>query len=285
MKWGDSDALEQKETAVFFYYPEKPDDKKWAVSGIGHTTGVHGCAVLKPEDRWVFVTDDGEVYVVGKGDDDYEARIPVEPPAYFTNVRSIQGGHAISVGPRRKVFLRKKPGTWEQLSAGLFPDGERTDLADAGFRDIAGFSESDLYACGGRGDLWHFDGRSWTRIDCPTNAELKNICCAENGVVYITTDRKEILAGRDHDWQVIQQDATEEVLEGIVEFGGQVIISTVSELYVVDGLELLPAGLGEPPLTSRAHIASGDGILVVAGSDEAAIFDGSTWTVILEPEQ
>jgi hypothetical protein len=38
-------------------------------------------------------------------------------------------------------------------------------------------------------------------------------------------------------------------------------------------------------MNSKALIAAGDGILLVAGSDEAAMYDGKKWTVILEPER
>src|SRR5688572_14175534 len=75
-KWSNSDSLEQRDTAIFFYYPDEPSDeppdKMWAFSYLGESTGVHGCAAFKPNERWIFVTDDGEVYVVGEGDDDWE---------------------------------------------------------------------------------------------------------------------------------------------------------------------------------------------------------------------
>lgn len=44
-----------------FFYPQEPDSKKWAVSGIGHTTGLHGCATFQPEECRILVTDDGQV--------------------------------------------------------------------------------------------------------------------------------------------------------------------------------------------------------------------------------
>lgn len=283
-KWENSDSLEPRETAVFFYYPDEPPDEAWAFSYLGEATGVYGCAVLEPEERWIFVTDDGEVYAVGQGDDDWEAAISKKPNLYFSNVKAIRKGHAIAVGPRRKVFLRKAANNWVQLVNGLFPQGDETDLKHAGFRDIDGFSEQDLYACGGKADLWHYDGKVWTRIDLPTNAVLKNICCADDGIVYITTNRKDLLKGRGTSWDVIDQEATEEVFESIVCYNAKVLISTVSAIYTVDDTGFREANLGEPAMNSRAHLGAGDGILVVAGINEAALYDGNTWSVILEPE-
>src|SRR5262249_25938700 len=106
-KWPNSDSLEQRDTAVFLYYPQKPPEKQWAFRYLGEATGVHICATFRPNERWVFVTDDGQVCVVGQGDDDWEAPISKKPNLYFSNVKAIRKGHAIAVGSRRKVYLRK----------------------------------------------------------------------------------------------------------------------------------------------------------------------------------
>ena len=71
-KWQEDDALEVRPTGIFFFYPNKPPEQQWAYREIGQTTGIHGCASFVPNGRWVFLTDDGKVYVVGGGDDDFE---------------------------------------------------------------------------------------------------------------------------------------------------------------------------------------------------------------------
>lgn len=283
--WPNNDPLEQRETAVFFYYPEKPDSRKWGVRGIGHATGVSGCATFKPEERWIFLTDDGQVYVVGKGDDDYESPISAKPVLYFSNVKSVRNGHAIAVGPNRHVFVRRGPNHWIRLDAGLYPQGEATNLEYAGFSDIDGFSEQDMYACGGHADLWHYDGNRWTQVDLPTNAVLESVCCGEDGFVYVTTNLREVLRGRGSAWDVITDGQPDEPLESIASYNNEIIVSTNSGLYIVDANGFRPAGLGEPKMKSKAHLAAGDGILLIAGGDEAAMFDGSHWTVILSPEE
>jgi hypothetical protein len=278
------DPLEQRNTAAFWYYPQKPPEKQWAVRYLGNATGAHLCAAFKPNERWVCVTEDGEVCVVGQGDNEWESPIIKKPNVYFSNVKSVRKGHAIAVGIRRKVFLRTAPNRWVQLDTGLFPQGEQTDLENAGFSDIDGFSEEDMYACGGKADLWHYHGKLWTRIDLPTNAVLKNLCCADDGNVYITTNRKEVIKGRDATWEVIEQEETTDVLESIVSYDGKVLIATVPAIFTVEGTVFKPASLGEPDMKSKAHLAAGNGILVVAGSDEAALYDGKAWSVILAPE-
>jgi hypothetical protein len=283
-RWDNPDPLDVRTTRVFFYYPAKVEEARWAYREVGQTRGFRGCAVAVPEERWVFLADDGEVYVVGGGVDAFEEPISSKPFVFFSNVKRIPPGRAFAVGPRRKVFVREGPDVWRQLSAGLFPQGDQTDLDGSGFSDVDGFSESDLYACGGLGDLWHFDGSLWTQIDVPTNANLFRVCCASDGLAYVITGRREILVGRNQSWTVVTQDRTDQVLEDLVDFGGKVIISTQAALFeMVDGT-LQPAILGEiPPMRTYSHVAVGDGILVVAGSNEACSFDGVTWSVIIEP--
>jgi hypothetical protein len=283
-RWDTPDPLETRTTGVFFYYPDEPAEEQWAHREIGRATGLHGCAAGEPEERWVFVADDGEVYVVGGGADDFEQRVSQQRNAYFSNVRGVAAGRAIAVGPRRKVFVRRGPGSWERLDAGLFPQGEQTDLETAGFSDVDGFSDGDLYACGGRGDLWHFNGAVWTRADIPTNADLRRICCASDGQVYVIAGSRQVLKGRGAIWTVVGQGETSRVLESVVDYRGKVLISTEKELLEVTPDGLRQASLGEmPPMRSRAHLAVGDGVLLVAGRDEACSYDGTTWSVILTP--
>jgi hypothetical protein len=283
-QWPNNDPLEQRRTGVFFYYPDEDPDEQWAYREVGFATGIHGCAAMQPEERWIFLLDDGEVYVVGGGVDDYEAAVTNNQKMFFSNVKQIAGGFAFAVGPHRKVFRRDAPDSWVRLDQGLYPSGGQADLEHAGFNDIDGFSPSDLYACGGRGDLWHYNTAVWEPVDVPTNAVLENICCARDGQVYVTTNRRQILKGRGSHWEIIEQSATEQVFESIVDFNGRILISTEATIYELVAGDFRPADLGHVPLQrSRAHMAVGDGILLVAGKDEAASFDGTSWSVIITP--
>lgn len=283
------DPLETEDVAAYIYLPEGTPDRpgaRWNGGEIASATGLHGCTVFEPKERCVFVTDDGEVFIVGKGESDWEKPVWKERRLYFTNVKSVRGSCAIAVGHGRKVYIRKAANDWIQLSNGLFPQGEDTELDDAGFDDIDGFSEEDMYACGGEGDLWHYNGNAWTQVDIPTNDELKNICCAEDGIVYITTDNNDVIRGRNAIWEIIDEDKPDEGIESIVSFNGQVLLSTESEIYTIEGEAFTPVDLGNmPEMNAKSYLAAGDGILVVAGSDEAALYDGKEWSVILQSEQ
>ena len=282
-EWDDPDPLEVRPTRVYFYYPDEPADERWAYREIGKTRGLRGCGAMAPEERWVFVADDGEVYVVGGGDDAFESPIVAKPFHFFSNVKCIRGGKAYAVGPRRKAYVREAPDTWRQLSMGPAQEQGATSLDTGGFSDIDGFAEDDLYACGGRGDLWNFDGQSWKRVDIPTNETLRRLCCASDGLVYVVTLGRELWVGRAQTWTLVVQDLTDAAFESIVEFGNRVILSTESALFEVVKTSIRPASLGKmPPMKSCSFLAAGDGILVVSGSRDACSFDGSVWSVIIK---
>jgi hypothetical protein len=277
-KWEDKDALETRDTAVFYYYPDETPDEQWAFAEIGASTGIHGCAAFQPKEQWVFVMDDGEVYVAGGGDNDFEMRISGEKGAYFRNVKGVAGGYAYAVGTSRKVYRREAKNKWTKLDDGL-PATVSGD--DIGFDDLDGFGDSEIYACGGRGDLWLFDGKTWSRIDLPTNAQLWKICCGGDGLVYVLTDQRSIVVGRGTSWRVIEQDHTKDILEQLVWYQDRIYISTTDELFEIVNGVFVPCHLNVPKLESYARLASGDGILVVAGADRASMYDGSQWITIL----
>lgn len=118
----------------------------------------------------------------------------------------------------------------------------------------------------------------------PTNAALERICCASDGLVYITTNGRNVIVGREDRWAIVEQDVTPKAFEDIVDFNGRVLISTVPGIYDVVGGRFRSANLPNmPPFQSNAHMAAGDGISLIAGRDEGAIFDGENWNVFLEP--
>jgi hypothetical protein len=282
-RWDNPDPLETRVTRVFYYYADEPDEEKWAYREVGETRGIRGCGTQWPNERWVFVTDDGEVYVSGGGDDAFESPIVPGPYAFFSAVSRIPPGRAYAVGPRRKVYVRDAPDTWRHLSSGLAPDGARGEREPTGFSDVAGFGESVLYACGGPGDLWHYDGQSWRRVDIPTNERLWRVCCASDGVVYVIAGERTVLAGRGDKWQLLEQVESESRLESIVDFNGKVILSTQQALFEIRNGTVLPASLGNmPAMRSCSFLAAGDGILVVAGARCASTFDGKSWSVIID---
>ncbi|NHZ83863.1 hypothetical protein F2P44_32025 [Massilia sp. CCM 8695] len=75
----------------------------------------------------------------------------------------------------RKIYRRIRIDGWIELaneSKGLPIPSEVVKgnaYSDAcGFTDLSAFSENDMYAVGGEGDVWRFDGAKWHNCALPT---------------------------------------------------------------------------------------------------------------------
>ena len=133
-----------------------------------------------------------------------EEEIPILFNCPIMRIRDI-GGKAYIAASWRTVFRREGINKWIRLSgndARQIEEWQRNRV-ELGFEDIGGFSENDIYACGGQADLCHFDGKNWKQLDCPTNFELKSLCCAPNGKVYIGCEKGILIEGRAEEWKVI----------------------------------------------------------------------------------
>jgi hypothetical protein len=281
-KWEEDDALIPRPTMIFFFYPDEDKAEQWAAREWNRMTGIHGCPCYLPNERWVFVSDPGEVYVIGQGDDGDEKPITRKRAAAFQAVKCIAGGHAYAVAIGREVYKRTAPDTWLKLSDNAMLKETPAVMAHAGFRDIDGFSEQDIYACGGRGDLWWFNGSAWINQDCPTDANLERMVCAPDGNVYVTTNRPMLVIGRANQWRTVDIDIGDQLLQEIVCYGSRVLVSTDDTILEVTGGTARPLDLGLPEMTLYTHLAAGDGILVVAGEREAFQHDGKRWKKIFQ---
>ena len=157
-----------------------------------------GYQTKKPKQQSIFVDAGGKIYVWGGGDNKSEGSIPVnDTRVTFQNVKEI-AGKAYSVGTLRTVFRRDAPSQWVKLDQGLHGTAELDEQAlsdSAGFNDIAGFSDDDLYACGDGGDCWHYNGEQWTQLNSPLSSNLTTICGTTNGEIYIGTNDGQIVKG------------------------------------------------------------------------------------------
>src|SRR5262245_9944958 len=102
-KWEEDDTMVPRRTMLFFYNPYKEKSEQWAAREWDLMTGIHECACYAPNERWVFVSDPDEVYVLGQGDDGDEKPITRKRAAQFSAVKCIARGHAYAVGTGREV--------------------------------------------------------------------------------------------------------------------------------------------------------------------------------------
>lgn len=242
-----------------------------------------GCRTSLPKEQSVFVDANGKVYIWGGGDDNSEDRIPTnDERVTFKNTKEI-GGKAYSVGTLRTIFRRDAPNTWIKLDKGLHgtPEQEKQALSDnAGFNDIDGFNDNDVYACGDGGDCWHYDGNIWTRIDLPVNSDLTVICCAGDNYVYLGTNDGRLIKGRKNEWSILEKDQGAEIIS-LVWFKEKAYFSDGFWVYELINDQFKKVDFGDANPSQFGLLYGGDDVLISAGVNNVVRFDGSKWDSLL----
>lgn len=189
------------------FYPKT--ERVWSGDLFSNVYRVQSCVI--PKGPAILVDFKGQVLSqIGETSREtkfkFEKRLPLIRQVCVMQVREI-AGKAYMAGSLRTVFRREGPNKWTCLSGNDLSVRDETDRQkrDFGFRDIDGFSADDIYACGGEGDLFHYDGKQWNEIDCPTNVSLLSICCAGNGKVYVGGRKGMLLEGRGDEWEVVDK--------------------------------------------------------------------------------
>jgi len=301
-RFKNNDSCAHSLTYILFYDETQIEDQQWIVHQLEYLTdanGVIGAWCDKPEPMWLF----GYINTgyIEKFDENGQMlsteQMPKRPfrdkllNASFNGITSIKSGHVYTAEILRGVWKRESENNWSLLNNGI-PDldyyGKDEELADAhGFNSIAGFSDNDLYACGGEGDLWHYNGETWKQTNLSTDDELEHICCGDDGLVYITTNANTVIFGKKDQWEVlIKQDVTSETFESIIWYQNKCLINTQYALYeIVDGIfSKSPLNKGMPNLPSI--ITAKDNILLTTSrysgvQNEISYYDGSKWNKIL----
>ena len=210
----------------------------------------------------------------------HRASVWTEDPVILRKLVRI-AGRAHALGMYRDVFALADDGRWVRVDEGL-PELQRgagriDEFLDVGFEDLDGFGPDDLYAVGGRGDVWRYDGRGWYPLDFPTNWPLFTVCCGGDGSVYISGEGGHLWRGREHEWEQIHAgDAPLPYNDSAWFDDGLWLISDDHLDRLVDG-ELRHAMHDEHLVFAAGHLDTHDGVLLVAGVDFVRVFDGQRW--------
>lgn len=265
-------------------YPLAWNDPKWFGSDIGMqewtTAGV--AVTRQPLEQGVFLGMGGEIFCMGSGKSNHEKIRAGEPdsPEQRGLMRGIRGiGKTVfAVGMSRQVYRRDGVNVWTCIDQSARPKaGDQTVYS---FESIDGFAEEDLYAVGRRGEIWHYDGKTWHPIDSPTNLILTNVCCADDGMVYICGRLGMLLKGRANRWEVIDHQATQDDFWGIAWLGDHLYVSSMRGVYCLKDQTLTPMDFGEDVPQTYYHLSSRDGVMYSIGAKDLMSFDGKKWTRI-----
>lgn len=267
------------------------DQDEW-YDAEGRDWNVAGVAVAKqPLEQMVAVSEWGDVLCVGSGDvhDEHVSSGQSDPdtqgPKGRGPVRGIRriGSRVYAVGMDRQAYRREGANNWQSFGPPGWRELGRSPPRVSevtGFEAVDGFSESDVYAVGHHGEIWHYDGKKWQQLPSPTNLILTDVCCAGNGVVYACGREGLLLKGRDQTWEVIDPPGTSQDLWSLAWFNDRLYLSTFYALYTLgqNGLDAVDTA---PETAKTFHrLSAADGVLWSIGAKDVLSFNGKSWTRI-----
>ena len=156
-------------------------------------------------------------------------------------------------------------------------------LGGYGFNDLDAFSESDMYAVGGHGDVWHFDGREWSQRGFPSNVQLGTVTCAGDGNVYISGEGGSLWVGRESTWKLIYKGGSSILWNDVLWFNDKLWLASDYQLRIWNGKALEPVTHEGRQVPICGNMDAHDGILVVASLECVMSFDGREWRTIVAP--
>ena len=236
-----------------------------------------------PQGLLVARNNDGQVNVVGGGvDSAYEFIAPGQVP--LTHRVKCINDYTYSVGGGRAIYKRVDIGAWVPFGEG-FPKIEAS--TKQGFNDMDAFSESDMYAVGGAGDVWHFDGKAWEQQGFPSNVELATVTCAGDGHVYISGEGGSLWRGRESTWEKIYTGGSSILWNDVLWFEGKLWLASDYQFRIWDGQKMRsPTYEGRPDgqaVPIYGHMDAYDGLLVVASPEVVMAYQDGQWRTLVAP--
>ena len=272
-------------TTVVIYKPEKNPEQAWGWQRFTGLRSLKAGSCSLPEPGAICVDMSGNVAVMRAGFNGLDPKVSSANGSVGVVMDAQEiDQHTYIVSSGRRVFRREAADKWRCLSADIFPE-EAEKANDLTFEGIDGFSADDLYAVGGKGDVWHFDGTAWRAINLPVLPKTYRVCCADDGIVYITGSGGYLIKGRYDEWELIRDDAAKHPrFTDVVWFKDRVYLSSDFGLY-----QYVPGDSGISPVNyeapseappSTGFLAANKKILVAAGSSSISVFDGKQWTLV-----
>lgn len=241
--------------------------------------------------------------VISYKEDEYKGRendidipIPGANDMLSAIVRLVRVGTSVyAIGSGFRVYKRINHQIWQENSQSIpLPEGYTQRKAEALtrslFQDMAGFSESDMYAVGGTGAIYHFDGDKWKQLAFPTNKLLYTVCCAGDGFVYIADFDGAVWKGRNEQWEKIIHGGMSMPFLDMAWFDGRLWCASDYGIWVLEeGKMVLAMYAKHKPVPSEVAVlskridVSPDGtVMMVCGARGAAIYDGNEWNVLFD---
>lgn len=201
-----------------------------------------------------------------------------------------------AVGSPLRVFQRMADQQWMEHKGIPIPEQLRSEdreqilegLDNSMLIDLAGFSEMDMYAVGGGGAVWHFDGETWRVVEFPTNNRLYTVTCGGDGLVYITDIRGSLYKGRGSSWELVVRMDQSLPFADSAWFDGRFWCANDYGMYILEGNRLVEAHRAridpipkQIALYSHRIDVSPDGTkMLVCGGNGAALCCEKKWEIL-----
>ncbi|BEU72599.1 MULTISPECIES: hypothetical protein [Ralstonia solanacearum species complex] len=252
-------------------------EEKWSHSVLTGFSGLRGGATQHPKNQCVVIDLSGQVYVIGSGVDEIEQKIPGglgKGPSRgaVTSLKQIDGW-LYGCDNSRSLFKRADRNQWIEI--GPLPP---TKKGRSGFDDFDAFSETDIYAAGGKGDVWHYDGKAWHPVPFPSNMWIESVCCGKDGYVYIGAQSGSVFQGRSNEWKLIHKGGLSLPFKDMVWFGDRVYATNDYGLWEIKDGSVKPSDAPIEITNCSGNLSVGDGVMLLAGHYGAALHDGTGWT-------
>lgn len=201
-----------------------------------------------------------------------------------------------AIGTPLRVFERLPGQQWREHDELPLPEQLKSDdrekiieaLGNSMLVDLAGFSETDMYAVGGGGAVWHFDGKKWSAIEFPTNNRLYTVACGADGLVYISDVHGSLYKGRGSSWELVVRMDQSLPFADSAWFDGRLWCANDYGMYVLEENRLVEAHLArQDPVPKQVALychridVSPDGSKMLAcGGNGAALCSEKKWEIL-----
>lgn len=271
------DPLDLGRVALFFAEIESTNVSTCKKIEIAEALKIRICSFDDPESIWLCMLGDGDVLTLVNNTDSWES-ISSAKNLFFSSCSTVDNRLVFAVGSDRKVFKREMKNSWVQLNKGLTAVPEDDD---AGFRHLAGFNDSNIYACGNRGDIWFFNGDLWKQINIGTNSAIKRIICINDNQVYAITSSS-LFIKQSNEWLMVNKmGITNRLIENIVWYQNRLLISDGTSLFELNNEKQLVKSHLIVPIKDGCSVLSASGqYLLACGGKNVHCYDGKTWIII-----
>lgn len=148
--------------------------------------------------------------------------------------------------------------------------------------DIAGYNETEIYACSEKGYIYWLDGRSFKKVHFENGRALLSILVDAERRVLVSGRNGILLHGdRQNGFRQVTGLKERPYFSTMARLGDKVYLGSYAEprgLFVYDGMHVQRIWSGlTPDIVDVSMIDTADGVLWVMGSKDLLRFDGKVW--------